>query len=104
MKNILPTIAVSDTHLASCGHETTNPLTTVSDAKYGIEHYDRISIAHYREAFEQGMQAQTAHVEAIVADTAAPDFQNTIAAFDRSGDELMRTMLIFSALSGSNST
>ena len=104
MKNILPTIAVAGSLLASCGHETANPLTTVSDAKYGIEHYDQITIAHYRDAFEQGMQAQTAHVAAIVADTAAPDFQNTIAAFDRSGDELMRTMLIFSALSGSNST
>lgn len=104
MNKIIPTIAIAGSLFAACGQETSNPLTTDSDAKYGIEHYDQITIAHYREAFEQGMSAQNENIAAIVADTAAPNFENTIAAFDRSGDELNRTMLIFSALSGSNST
>lgn len=81
-----------------------NPLTSPSNEKFGIEPYSLITIDHYREAFEHGMKAQNENIQAIVEDTAAPNFHNTIEAFDKSGDELQRTSLIFSALSGSNST
>lgn len=104
MKKIIPAIFAVGAMLSSCNKDTANPLMSDSDAKFGIEHYDQITIENYREAFEQGMKAQNANVAAIVADTAAPNFENTIAAFDCSGDKLTRAMLIFSALSGSNST
>ena len=104
MKKIIPALFILGGIATSCKQEIMNPLTTPSEEKFGIEPYSLITVDHYREAFEEGMKAQNAHIAAIVSDTAAPDFQNTIAAFDQSGAELDRTSLIFSALSGSNST
>jgi peptidyl-dipeptidase Dcp len=64
--------------------------------------FDRIHDADYQPAIEEGMRRQLAEVAVIAADTAAPTFENTIVALERSGALLRRVTKVFFALASAN--
>jgi len=64
--------------------------------------FDKITDASYRPAFEAGMAEQREQVSAIANDAAAPSFENTIVALERSGRILYRTANVFFNLQGAN--
>jgi peptidyl-dipeptidase Dcp len=66
--------------------------------------FTKISEDDYMPAFEQGMAIQKAEVEAITSNPAAPTFENTIVALEKSGRMLGRVINVFFALTGSNTT
>jgi peptidyl-dipeptidase Dcp len=66
--------------------------------------FSKITEDDYVPAFEQGMAIQTAEVQAIIDNPAAPDFENTIVALEKSGRMLGRVARVFFALTGSNTT
>lgn len=70
----------------------------------GVPAFDRIQLAHFKPALEQGMAEQLAELDAITDSAAAPSFQNTIVAFEASGQPLTRAMSIFGVWSGGLST
>src|SRR5882672_7926776 len=79
-----------------------NPFTHPSRLPYWLPPFDRISNPDYRPAFEQAMREQRAEVQKIAGDPAAPDFQNTIVALERSGQMLSRVSAVFFNLNASN--
>ena len=79
-----------------------NPFLQPSSLPYQWPPFDRISHEHYRPAFEQGMREQRAEVRKIAQNAAAPDFQNTIVALERSGLMLSRVSSVFFNLNASN--
>lgn len=81
-----------------------NPLMKKSGNKHGIESFDKITVNDYRDAANVGMRKEKERINAIVANTAAPTFENTINAMDKAGAELDRALMTFSPLSSSNST
>ncbi|MGB7417710.1 MAG: M3 family metallopeptidase, partial [Erythrobacter sp.] len=66
--------------------------------------FRQISEDDYIPAFEQGMAIQTAEVQAIIDNPAAPTFDNTIVALEKSGRMLGRVGRVFYALAGANTT
>ena len=66
--------------------------------------FDKISEDAYPIAFEKGMAIQKAEIDAIIANPAAPTFENTIVALEKSGRMLGRVGRVFFALTGSNTT
>ena len=82
----------------------TNPLLADWTTPFGLPPFDRIQAADFGPAFEAAMRAQRAEVEAIAARPAAPDFENTVAAFDRSGRLLSRIEAAFHALAASHTS
>ena len=72
-----------------------NPLLTESKLPYGAPEFDKIKNCHYIPAFEKGIEEGKAEIDAIVADTAEPDFTNTIEALEHSGKTLGRVSAIF---------
>lgn len=66
--------------------------------------FTKITEADYEPAFEQGMAIQKAEIEAIVGNPAAPTFENTIVALEKSGRMLGRVAAVFFALTGANTT
>lgn len=70
----------------------------------GVPAFDRIQVAHFKPALEAGMAAQLAEIDAITGDPAAPDFANTIVAFERSGAPLTRALSLFGVWAGGLST
>jgi peptidyl-dipeptidase Dcp len=64
--------------------------------------FDRIKDSDFKPALEQGMARQKAEITAIANTPAAPTFDNTIAAMERSGQMLERANEVFSALTAAN--
>ena len=60
--------------------------------------FDRIHDADFQPALEAGMREHLAEIDRIADNPAAPTFENTIAAMERSGATLTRTERDFSAL------
>lgn len=57
--------------------------------------FDLIKIEHYMPAFEEGMKQQSKQINDIINNTAAPTFDNTIAALDHSGELLDKVSSAF---------
>src|SRR5690348_14753990 len=79
-----------------------NPFLRPSTLPYQLPPFDRIGNADYRPAFEQAMSEQRAQVQALTAQSAEPDFDNTIVALERSGQMLSRVSAVFFNLNASN--
>jgi peptidyl-dipeptidase Dcp len=82
----------------------TNPLFTRSALPYELPPFADIADAHYEEAILAGMAAQSAEIEAIATDPAAPTFDNTLVALERSGELLRRAYNIFDLVNGADTT
>src|SRR3954467_9924335 len=74
-----------------------NPLLTRSTLPFQAPPFDRIRDADYQPALEQGMKEQLAEVERIAENPAAPTFENTLGALERSGQLLARVNMDFNA-------
>jgi peptidyl-dipeptidase Dcp len=81
-----------------------NPFAAAWDTPFGVPPFERIREEHYLPAFEAGMALQRQELRAIADDPSPPSFENTLAAMDRSGALLQRVSLVFSSLSGANTT
>jgi len=82
----------------------TNPLLADWTTPFALPPFDRIRASDFGPAFEAAMRAQRAEVAAIAARPDAPDFENTVAAFDRSGRLLSRIEAAFHALAASHTS
>lgn len=82
--------------LAACnGGQPENPLMTDSALPYGAPEFSKYEPTDYEEAFLEGFNRQRAEIDAIVACTEAPTFDNTIGALERSGRLLSRVAGVF---------
>ena len=79
-----------------------NPFATASTLPFQAPPFNRIHDADYKPALEEGMRQHLAEVEAIANQPAAPTFDNTIVAMERSGQMLTRVSKVFFALTQSN--
>ncbi|MBB4617382.1 M3 family metallopeptidase [Sphingomonas abaci] len=79
-----------------------NPLTVQSDLPFQAPRFDRIQDSDYQPAIERGIAEQAAEMTRIANDPAAPTFDNTIVAMERSGRILDRAGQAFSAVVGAN--
>ncbi len=79
----------------------TNPLLQPWTAPHGLPPFAQIEPAHFAPALQAAMQQQRAELQAIAAQAEAPDFDNTLAAFDRSGRLLARVASVFYNLTAS---
>ncbi|MBR5814056.1 MAG: M3 family metallopeptidase, partial [Bacteroidaceae bacterium] len=83
--------------------EQGNPFFSEFNTPYGIAPFADITIEHYREGMLKGMEEQKAEIEAIINNSEAATFENTIVALDQSGQLLRKVRGTFSPLSSSNS-
>src|SRR4051812_24912450 len=79
-----------------------NPFAAPSNLPFQAPRFDIIRDSDYQPAFEQGMVEQRAEIERIANDPAAPTFDNTIVAMERSGRMLDRVNEAFSGVVGAN--
>jgi peptidyl-dipeptidase Dcp len=79
-----------------------NPLLGPWVGRFEVPPFGDIKPEHFLPAFEQAMAAHDAEVAAIVANAATPDFDNTIAALERSGSQLSHVADVFFALSSAH--
>ncbi len=79
----------------------TNALLLGSESALSLPAFDRIRAEHVQPAIARAMQLHRDEIAALVAQTEAPDFTNTVAAFDRCGRLLSQVSAVFHALAAS---
>ena len=90
--------------MASVSCTTTNPFLTEWNTPYGIPDFSKVKEKHYVEAVEEGVAQQQAEIDAIIANTEAPTFENVVAAYERSGAILDRVTGVLFNLSETDGT
>ncbi len=83
---------------------TANPFFEEWDTPYGTAPFGKIKVSHYMPAFKAGIEQQSAEIQAIIDNPDAPTFENTIAAYENSGELLAKVSGVFFNLSESDST
>jgi peptidyl-dipeptidase Dcp len=78
-----------------------NPFAAPSPLQYNYPQFDKFTNDAWMPAFEAGMREQMAEIEAIANNKAAPTFENTIVAMEKSGQLLNRVGPFFNLI-GSN--
>jgi peptidyl-dipeptidase Dcp len=79
-----------------------NPFFDISLLPYQAPRFDEINDSHYRPAFDEALRQKRAEIAAIVAQTAAPDFTNTVLALEKSGAMLSRVNSVFFAMASAH--
>ena len=72
-----------------------NPFAQRSALDFELPPFALIKEEHYLPAFYEGCTQQLAEVQAILETPGAATFENTIVALEKSGQMLMRTLLVF---------
>ncbi|MGB2143715.1 MAG: M3 family metallopeptidase [Flavobacteriaceae bacterium] len=82
-----------------------NPLLQEWKGPYGgVPAFDTMDVNDIQEAVEVGMKLNLAEIDAIANSTEAPNFENTIAAMERSGAELDRVFSYYGIMSSNMSS
>ncbi|WP_426701188.1 peptidyl-dipeptidase Dcp [Rhodanobacter sp. Col0626] len=81
---------------------TSNPFYSVSTLPFQAPPFDKIKDGDYQPAIEEGMKQHLAEIQKIANDPAAPTFENTFVAMEKSGAMLHRVMATFNAVTGAN--
>ncbi len=79
-----------------------NPFYKPSTLPYGVPPFDRIKNEDYEPALMAGMAEHAAEVRAIADNPAAPTFENTIVAIEKTGQLLDRVEAAMSAIAGAD--
>jgi len=79
-----------------------NPFFQPFGTPFETAAFDRIKNEHFKPAFIKGIELHDQEIAAIVANPAAPDFENTLVALDRSGDVLVSVSNVFYNLTSAN--
>ncbi|ABI38433.1 peptidyl-dipeptidase Dcp. Metallo peptidase. MEROPS family M03A [Shewanella sp. MR-4] len=80
-----------------------NPLFQASTLQYQAPDFSVIKDEHFQPALEQGIKEHYQEILTIANNPAAPTFDNTIVAMEKSGALLTRASSVFYNLAGSNS-
>ena len=108
MKKILLIIAAITMVAAGCNQtekkmtDTDNPFFLEYSTPFQVPPFDEIKNEHYLPAFEKGIAMHKKEIEEIINNPEEPDFENTIAALDRSGEQLGRVQYVFNGVLASN--
>ena len=83
---------------------TSNPLLQPWDTPHGLPPFAQIQSAHFAPALGAAMAEHLADIERIAGDPQPASFENTVAAFDRSGRLLDRIAALFYNLASSETS
>ena len=77
---------------ASCSRN--NPFLEEWNTPYGIPPFDEIQLSDYIPAVTAGIEQQKQELDAILTNPDAPTFENTVAAYEYSGEILTKVSLV----------
>ena len=88
----------------SSGASRQNPLLHKSSLPFGAPDFSRIQEADYLPAIEAGIKEQRENISKIANNKKKPTFQNTILAYEESGNLLDRVSSVFFGLTSAHKT
>ena len=100
LKALAAVVAATATFMASAQN---NPFFSEFTGEHGTPLFSQIKNEHYIPAIDRGIDLANKEIAAIVANSEAPTFENTIVALEKSGKDLSRVLGIYFALLECNS-
>ena len=98
------TLTIMLTQVACTSNGETNSILKESKAPFGAPEFENFKIEDYKEAFDKGFAEKRADIKAVIDNTDAPTFENTIDALELSGRTLDKVSAIFFNLNESENT
>lgn len=90
--------------MAAVSCSNVNPFLGEWETPYGIPDFNSIKEKHYLPAIEYGIRQQQGEIDAIIANSEAPTFENVVEAYERSGAVLGRVSAVLFNVSESDAT
>ncbi|MFB6319683.1 M3 family metallopeptidase [Saccharicrinis sp. FJH54] len=105
MKNLVLISTLIVIIMTACNSgEKGNPFFETWNTPYGTPPFSRIENSDYMPAVEAGIKQEEEEINAIVNNTEAPSFENTIVALDKTGHLLKKVTGVFYNLSSANTS
>jgi len=104
MKKRLIVMILTGMILGSVMGQESNPFFTEWTTPYQVPPFEKIKMEHYLPAFVEGMKQQMKEIQALVSNPEPATFENTILAYDKSGELLEKVGQVFYALNSANTT
>ena len=79
-----------------------NPFSKASTLLYQAPSFDKINDSDYKPALEEGISEQQEEIKKIADNPAAPTFENTLEAMEKTGELLNRVNNVFNCVTGAN--
>ena len=79
-----------------------NPFAKPSTLPFQTADFNNIKDSDFKPAIEEGINQQMQEIDSIANNPAAPTFENTFIALEKSGQLLYRANCVFSLLNGAN--
>ena len=97
-------VALAILLLSNCKKQsmTQNPFFTTYQTPFEVPPFDKIDTTHYMPAFLEGMKQENEDIDKLINNPEAPTFENTMLAFDRSGQLITRVSKVFNNLNEAN--
>ena len=87
---------------AETGFGPSNPFYAASALPFQAPPFDKIKDSDYQPAIEAGMAEQRKEMQAIADNPAAPTFENTLVAMEKTGQLFNRVMAVFDDVTAAN--
>jgi peptidyl-dipeptidase Dcp len=87
---------------SDAGFGPANPFYATSALPFQASPFDKIKDSDYQPAIEAGMAEQKKEIRAIADNPAAPTFESTIVAMEKTGALFQRAYAAFNAVTGAN--
>lgn len=105
MRKLLIIAITAGAMFSSCSpKEKGNPLLTEWNTPFGIPPFENVALEHYMPAYLEGMKQHNAQIQDIINNPEEANFENTIVAYDNSGDLLRKIAPVFSSLNSVNAS
>lgn len=82
--------------------QTGNPFFEEWKTPFGVPPFEQIRNEHFMPAYQRAMEEHKKEIDVIIKNPSAPDFENTILAFDQSGRMLEKVGVVFGGLNAAN--
>ncbi|WP_447640612.1 MULTISPECIES: peptidyl-dipeptidase Dcp [Chitinophagaceae] len=82
--------------------DSDNPFAETSNLSFSTFDFTKLHNSDFAPAFDEGMRLQLLEVDSITNNTAAPTFDNTVVALEKTGQLLSKAELVFNLLTGAN--
>lgn len=79
-----------------------NPFFQEFSTTHHTAPFSQIKNSHYEAAIDRGIEKANAEIKQITDNEAAPDFENTIVALERVGNDLNRVLVVFYPMLSAN--
>ncbi|MGB4206052.1 MAG: M3 family metallopeptidase [Bacteroidales bacterium] len=104
MRKLIIVSLLAGIFLAGCNQKTEmkNPFLADYNTPFNVPPFHLIQEDHYLPAFKEAMLQEKADIDAILNNQESPDFNNTIVAFDNSGELMRKVSGVFYRITGAN--